>query len=128
MSEQSISDIESTIAAKLAAIQENGVTSNAVTYLDTSAAYQDSFWLSVIILIFGLVIALVMAYLVKNNNEPESLLRSFGTVIIIIAAVFLIVAGYSEKQIAPVIGLLGTIAGYLLGKSTPKKLYKNSIT
>ncbi len=62
-----------------------------------------------------------MAYLVKNNNEPESLLRSFGTVIIIIAAVFLIVAGYSEKQIAPVIGLLGTIAGYLLGKSTPKK-------
>lgn len=121
MSEQSISDIESTIAAKLAAIQENGVTSNAVTYLDTSAAYQDSFWLSVIILIFGLVIALVMAYLVKNNNEPESLLRSFGTVIIIIAAVFLIVAGYSEKQIAPVIGLLGTIAGYLLGKSTPKK-------
>ena len=32
--------------------------------------------------------------------------------------VFLIVAGYTEKQIAPVIGLLGTIAGYLLGKSS----------
>jgi hypothetical protein len=31
---------------------------------------------------------------------------------------FLITAGYTSDQIAPMIGLLGTIAGYLLGKST----------
>ena len=33
-------------------------------------------------------------------------------------AIFLVVAGYSDQQIAPVIGLLGTIAGYLLGKES----------
>jgi biopolymer transport protein ExbB/TolQ len=35
-------------------------------------------------------------------------------------AVFLVVAGYTDTQIAPVMGLLGTVAGYLLGKE-PKE-------
>lgn len=35
----------------------------------------------------------------------------------VIAGLFLITAGDSESQSAPMIGLLGTIAGYLLGKT-----------
>jgi len=38
-------------------------------------------------------------------------------VLIITGALFLVVAGYTDKQMAPVMGLLGTLAGYLLGKS-----------
>lgn len=84
-------------------------------------AYDESFALSGMLLGFGFLMVLVMAYLIRLGKEPESLIRTFGTFLIVIAAVFLIVAGYSEKQIAPVIGLLGTIAGYLLGKSSGKK-------
>lgn len=39
-----------------------------------------------------------------------------GLTLVVTAGLFLITAGYSETQIAPMMGLLGTIAGYLLGK------------
>lgn len=68
------------------------------------------------VLAFGLVVLLIAAFLIRGGKSAESILRVFGTITIIVAAVFLIVAGYSDRQISPVIGLLGTIAGYLLGK------------
>ena len=66
-----------------------------------------------------------MTYLIKNEAEFEDVLKVFGTILIVVAAVFLIVAGYSEKQIAPVIGLFGTIVGYILGnhKANATKSY-----
>jgi len=72
--------------------------------------------LSYSILIFGLLVLGLMSTLVaKYKININRLLRAFALVLIIVAAVFLIVAGYTEQQIAPVMGLLGTIAGYLLG-------------
>ncbi|WP_138441348.1 hypothetical protein [Marinobacter alexandrii] len=92
---------------------------------DFNAAYektsQDSFVLSGMFLGFGLILTMIFAHLVKSGNEPESLVRVFGMMLIVISAVFLMIAGYSEKQIAPVFGLLGTVAGYLLGRSSVKK-------
>ena len=78
-------------------------------------------WLSGMILSFSLIVIGLISYLIKLGSDLELLLKVFGTILIIVAAVFLIVAGYSEKQIAPVIGLLGTLAGYLLGKQLPEK-------
>jgi hypothetical protein len=73
--------------------------------------------LSVYMLGFGLVVLVLMTYLIGVKDKGgETLLRSFGVTLIITAAVLLVVAGYSQDQIAPVIGLLGTIAGFLLGK------------
>ena len=43
-----------------------------------------------------------------------------GLTLVITAGLFLITSGYSQQQIAPMIGLLGTIAGYLLGRATEK--------
>lgn len=77
--------------------------------------------ISATVLAFGLVISLIVGYLMAKGKAPEHLLRTFGTILIIISAVFLVVAGYSDKQIAPVMGLLGTVAGYLLGKSSNEK-------
>ncbi|EGQ7678935.1 hypothetical protein Q9X95_004568 [Vibrio parahaemolyticus] len=116
-----IAKLEDSINKKLSEINDTTVqvTPEVNTHLQT--AYLDSFWLSCILLVFGFVLVLLLTYLIKAGKDPEQLLRSFGTILIIIAAVFLIVAGYSEKQIAPVIGLLGTIAGYLLGKSSKKR-------
>lgn len=78
-------------------------------------------WLSGMILGFSLVVILVISHLIKAGSNYESLLKIFGTILIIVASVFLIVAGYSEKQVSPVIGLLGTIAGYILGKQHTEK-------
>jgi hypothetical protein len=58
------------------------------------------------------------AFLIHSGKGAESVLRIFGTILIIITSLFLVVAGYNNEQIAPVIGLLGTIAGYLLVKES----------
>ena len=71
--------------------------------------------LSTSILVFGILVILIMAYLVLKERNTTFVLRAFGVPLIIVAAIFLVVTGYSQDQIAPVIGLLGTIAGYLLG-------------
>jgi hypothetical protein len=77
----------------------------------------DAMTISSVVLGFGLVITLVAASLVKHGTSHNSVLRVFGTILILVFSVFLVVAGYDDKQIAPVLGLLGTVAGYLLGKS-----------
>jgi uncharacterized membrane protein YfcA len=58
----------------------------------------------------------LVTFLLWKRRNAEQILRTFGILIIVFAAVFLVIAGYSDTQITPVIGLLGTIAGYLLGR------------
>jgi C4-dicarboxylate transporter len=70
------------------------------------------------VLTFGIIVLVLATYLIKKGKAPEAVLRIFGTILIIVIASFLVVAGYSDQQIAPVMGLLGTLAGYLLGKDT----------
>ncbi len=86
--------------------------------LNNGFVFDDGLFLSISILIFSLLVFGMMAYLIKIGKEPDLILKTFGSVLIVVSAVFLIVAGYSEQQISPVIGLLGTVAGYILGRST----------
>lgn len=86
-------------------------------------AHQSQIWdkslvisLGLMILVFGLAAMGMMLWLVaKRNADLGSLMRAFSLPIIIVSAIFLVVVGYDRDQITPVIGLLGTIAGYLLG-------------
>lgn len=73
---------------------------------------------SAVVLAFGVFVLIVAALMIKWGSTAEATLRVVGTIVVLIMAVFLVVAGYSDKQIAPVMGLLGTVAGYLLGKSS----------
>jgi hypothetical protein len=78
----------------------------------------DAMTISVTVLVFGLLVILLATYLIRAGKNTEAVLRIFGTILIVMVAVFLVVAGYTDAQIAPVMGLLGTFAGYLLGKET----------
>ena len=82
--------------------------------------------ISTIILVFGLMVLALASFLIRSGSSADSVLRVFGTILIVIGAIFLIVAGYGDTQIAPAMGLLGTIAGYLLGKETPKATVRES--
>jgi hypothetical protein len=53
--------------------------------------------------------------------RAEEMLRVFGVTLILFGALFLITAGFNAEQISPSMGLLGTVAGYLLGKSQAKR-------
>ena len=70
------------------------------------------------VLLFGaFLIACITLVALKQNNNNRDLVRLFSVPIIIIAAVYLVVAGYDEKQIAPVIALLSSVAGFILGST-----------
>ncbi len=75
--------------------------------------------LALSILIFGLCVLCLELYLIKNKQiESDDAVRIVTMTLIIIGALFLVAAGYNNNQIAPPLGLLGTMAGYILGKAT----------
>ena len=67
------------------------------------------------VLLVGLQ-TLVMLRLQKGWGNQS--VRIVGITLVITSGLFLIVTGYSQEQIAPMIGLLGTIIGFLLGKTS----------
>jgi len=75
------------------------------------------FWLSAEILLFGLgVVVIEFLLLRKARVTAEEALRVYAVTLIIVGTLFAITAGFDSNQIAPAMGLFGTIAGYLLGK------------
>jgi ABC-type transport system involved in cytochrome c biogenesis permease subunit len=77
-------------------------------------------FLTTSVLAFGLLVIFTMAILVLRNSPTGDVLRLFTVPMVIVAAVFLVVTGFSDRQITPVIGLLGTLAGYVLGVQSQK--------
>jgi hypothetical protein len=76
------------------------------------------FTLSMIVLGFGLSVVILEIYLIKVRKiSSEDIIKFITITLIITSTLFLITAGYSNDQIAPAVGLLGTIAGYLLGRT-----------
>jgi len=76
--------------------------------------------LSVALLIFSLLVLLMEAVIIMKAQKtwaPQSIMRVFGLTLIVSMAVLLVVAGYGKEQVGPVMGLLGVIAGYLLGNN-----------
>ena len=74
--------------------------------------------LSVGLLAFTLVVMGLETLIILKAAKtwaPQSIVRLLGFTLIVSMAVLLIVAGYGREQISPVMGLLGVIAGYLLG-------------
>ena len=63
-----------------------------------------------------LVIAALSAVLWKKAASAEDAIRAYALVLILVGTIVLICAGYSNDQIAPAMGLFGTVAGYLLGR------------
>lgn len=56
------------------------------------------------------------ALLWKSSAGGAQVLRVFGVLTIIGLSALLLVVGYSNEQLTPIVGLFGAIAGYLLGK------------
>jgi hypothetical protein len=74
--------------------------------------------LSVGVLVFG-ILAMGMQILVmlrQNRYWDVWSIKIVGLTLVISSGLFLIVAGYSQDQVAPMMGILGTVVGYLLGK------------
>jgi hypothetical protein len=83
-----------------------------------SALSSVELWLAIAIILFGLIVlAMQFVLLRRAAAATEDVLRLFTVTMIIIGTMALIAVGYSSQQIAPALGLFGTILGYLLGKT-----------
>jgi hypothetical protein len=80
------------------------------------------FWLSAEVLAFGFAVLVAEFLLLRRAKiTAEEALRVYAVSLILIGTLFAITAGFDSNQIAPAMGLFGTIAGYLLGKRVPAK-------
>jgi hypothetical protein len=71
------------------------------------------------VLMFGLVMTIIASRMLSRSRVPaDDVIRLFALVIIVTGVLFLVAAGYSATDIAPSMGLLGTIAGYILGRTS----------
>lgn len=127
-------DFEKYQAELIKQIESKKMELNNISSSTMSNSHSTSWWsttnaatMSSIVLVFGLMICVLVMVLMRQGRNADSVLKVMGTILIIISSIFLVVAGYTDTQIAPVMGLLGTIAGYLLGKNadgTPKDAEK----
>jgi hypothetical protein len=77
--------------------------------------------LTLFIIGFAIVVLFFMRSMLKDGHTPGDVLRLATMPMVIAAAIFLVLLGYSnEQQMTPVIGSLGTMIGYVLGSATQK--------
>ena len=70
------------------------------------------------VLVFGLIVVTLEYLLLSRaqSNADESL-RTLTVTLIVVVSLALVASGWGKDQITPVLGLFGTIVGYLLGAS-----------
>ncbi len=79
-------------------------------------------YLSFAVLVFAVIVLALQTFLIVKIQgwDPKSVLRMNCLTLVIASALLLITAGYSAEQVAPAMGLLGSIGGYLLGSAERK--------
>jgi hypothetical protein len=98
-----------------------GKTTTTTTTQTPSGWTQNSVYItSAGVMVFSLIVMGMMTFLILKKHPPGVILRTFAIPLIAVLAVLLIIIGYAEQQIAPAIGLLGTIAGFLLNRGENK--------
>ncbi len=85
---------------------------STTSYLSTPAILSS-------ILSFAIIILVIhhMAKLLEKGFDANEVLKALGIPLIIAASIMLVITGVPSSTMTPIIGLLGTIAGYLLGKT-----------
>ncbi len=74
------------------------------------------------VLFFGLLVFLAELYLMRLISfQPEQSIKLIAVTLIVVSTLFIITTGFSSEQIAPAMGLFGTVAGYMLGRSQAGK-------
>jgi hypothetical protein len=74
--------------------------------------------LSLGILVYSLILFVIFAWMrVKGANWDLQTFKITSTLLLVTAGLFVMPAAYTDKQAAPLFGLLGTLAGYILSKT-----------
>lgn len=80
---------------------------------------QPEFILSCLVLFFFIVVLMIEFFIIRMKlMESQQALKLLTVTLVIMSSIFLITASFETQEITPIIGLLGTIVGYLLGSNS----------
>jgi hypothetical protein len=127
------SDPMAAINAAQAALNNATSAANAAAHAASSSgsinAVTSQFWspelirfltVSILMFTFGaLILGAILLW--REKADGNQILRVFGVISIIGISALLLIVGFSNSQLTPIVGLFGAIAGYLLGKDAPKE-------
>jgi len=85
------------------------------------ASWPPEFDLVLVFCVLGFTVLAMQFVLFLRSPERISandIMRAFSTTLILISVVALVGVGYSEKQVQPALGVIGTLLGYLMGRGT----------
>ncbi len=99
-------------------VEQKGTTDQRIptAYLTFKTPYE--FWLTALTIVVLIVMGGMLCLMAYTETLTPEFFKAFLILIVVFAALFLIVAGYTDQQTAPVFSLLGTIAGYIFGRLT----------
>ena len=76
----------------------------------------DEIMLTVAIFLYALMAMAVLYILVHKEHATPFVLRIYVITVLIGGSLIVVSSAFTQDQLAPVMGLFGTIAGYLLGR------------
>ncbi|MBY5643743.1 hypothetical protein [Rhizobium leguminosarum] len=86
-------------------------------YITYKTPWETSLTVMALILAVAFLLLYCALHVFVRQKIDESAIRYFIIVMVIGSAVFVLTAGYDDKQAAPLYALFGTLVGYLFGKS-----------
>ncbi|NEK16202.1 hypothetical protein [Rhizobium leguminosarum] len=92
---------------------------NILGFERVTSSYEFLLSISIVLLtIFILIFEFFVIFKAKHITfKPEDVLRLIVTTLVVCGTLFFLAAGFSSEQIAPAVGLFGTVVGYLLGSA-----------
>jgi hypothetical protein len=111
--------IKSAFDEQVALVYDDKIRVAIDNYWKSRFLKSPEFLLCCAILVFAGVLFAIYAYMLRTGRTNfYQVTRLIIITLIIISTLFLITAGYDKEQILSAMGLFGTIAGYILGKSS----------
>lgn len=75
---------------------------------------------TLVIMLFGIITFVIFLLLARTERATPQVMRFYVVIVLVVGTLLVVSSSFSTRQIAPVVGFFGTVAGYLLGRSDKK--------
>lgn len=108
--------IDTTCISQTASLQPDGTAYYPPQENLNKDVSAESIILSVVILLYGAITMLGAMFAIHKGVSPSYTMRTIALLSVINASVLLVITGVSDAAIAPIVGLFGTIIGYIVNR------------
>lgn len=115
-SEQVVSVEDTTCISQTSSLQPDGTSYYPPSNTVSKDVTAESIVLAIVILLYGAITMLGAMFAIHKGVSPSYVMRTIALLSVINASVLLVITGVSDAAIAPIVGLFGTIIGYIVNR------------